>query len=70
MSRLELEAIVVASEFVLDRQPFTYVKGNGQYQFYTGKTNGLVTKGWARGVFTLSVDLGDGVSHTRTLTLT
>jgi hypothetical protein len=40
-----------------------------QYQFYTGKTVGLVTKGWAEGVYTLSVDLGDGVSHTRTFTL-
>src|ERR1035437_8116761 len=42
---------------------FVYERPSGQYRFYTGKTHGLVTTGWAKGVYTLSVDLGDGVGH-------
>ncbi len=54
----------------INHKPFTYYAGADQYRFYSGATYGFSTTGWALGGYTLSVDLGDGVSHTDTISLT
>jgi hypothetical protein len=53
----------------INAQPFTYNAASDEYRFMVGTVYGLNTTGWAKGNYTLSVDLGDGVSHTTTLTL-
>jgi len=51
------------------KRPFTYSASRDQYRFMVGTTYGLKTKGWAKGRYTLTADLGDGVSHTTTFRL-
>jgi hypothetical protein len=51
------------------KRPFTYNAASDQYRFMVGAVYGLNTTGWAKGDYTLTADLGDGVSHTATFRL-